>query len=65
MDQAPLPLEPGVAIDPVCGMRVAIESAQNVSEHEGVTYYFCGRGCRFDFEEDPDRYLATDYTPSM
>jgi Cu+-exporting ATPase len=55
----------GIAIDPVCGMQVVVEGAQQVSEHMGVTYYFCGRGCRLDFEEDPERYLAPDYQPSM
>ena len=28
-------------------------------------YYFCGRGCKLDFEEDPARYLEPGYTPSM
>jgi Cu+-exporting ATPase len=55
----------GIAIDPVCGMQVVIEGAQQVSEHMGITYYFCGRGCRLDFEEDPERYLAPGYQPSM
>ncbi|MCC6619162.1 MAG: YHS domain-containing protein [Chloroflexi bacterium] len=54
--------------DPVCGMSVnpEIASAQGLtSEHEGVTYYFCGRGCKLDFEEDPGKYFAADYVPSM
>jgi YHS domain-containing protein len=32
---------------------------------DGVDYYFCGRGCRLDFEEDPAHYLAPGYQPSM
>jgi xanthine dehydrogenase accessory factor len=50
------------AVDPVCGMTVAIEGASEVSEHDGVTYYFCGSGCRRRFEEDPTRYLPVETT---
>ena len=56
---------PGVAIDPVCGMQVVIEGAAETAEHDGTTYHFCGRGCRLDFEEDPERYLDPSYEPSM
>lgn len=55
----------GFATDPVCGMRVAIEGAQQVSEFKGVTYYFCGKGCRLDFEDEPERFLSADHRPSM
>jgi YHS domain-containing protein len=64
MDPATSP-GPGIAIDPVCGMHVVIDGAQYVSEHDGVTYYFCGKGCRLDFDDDPERYLAPDHRPSM
>ncbi|MEA2025562.1 MAG: YHS domain-containing protein [Chloroflexota bacterium] len=63
-DQA-TPPGPGIAIDPVCGMHVVIDGAQNIFEHEGTTYYFCAKGCRLDFEDDPARILAPDYRPSM
>ena len=49
------------AIDPVCGMTVEVDKsarAELTSEHDGVTYSFCGKGCKLDFEEDPARYLA-------
>ena len=55
-------------IDPVCGMTVdpvQAESKGLFAEHEGTTYYFCGRGCMLDFKEDPNKYLATGYEPSM
>ncbi|MDL2336059.1 MAG: YHS domain-containing protein [Chloroflexota bacterium] len=48
------------AIDPVCGMTVDPDSARANglhSAHDGTDYFFCGRGCKVDFEEDPDRYL--------
>ena len=53
------------AIDPVCGMDVETEGAQLTSEREGTTYYFCGKGCKLDFEEDPEKYLDPSYQPSM
>jgi xanthine dehydrogenase accessory factor len=44
---------PGQAIDPVCGMTVAmIEGAITVT-YESNSYYFCGAGCRRAFEADP------------
>ena len=56
------------AKDPVCGMEVnrEVASAQGLtSEHDGTAYYFCGRGCKLDFDEDPGTYLAPGYVPSM
>jgi Cu+-exporting ATPase len=53
------------ATDPVCGMSVVMATAQHTSEYKGQTYYFCGKGCKLDFEEDPERYLAPDYEPHM
>jgi P-type Cu+ transporter len=38
------------AIDPICGMAVAIAGAAHTLEHEGTTYYFCGRGCLRKFD---------------
>jgi YHS domain-containing protein len=54
-----------VAQDPVCGMDVEIATAVHTTEYHGVTYYFCGKGCRLEFEDDPERYLDADYVPSM
>ncbi len=58
----------GTVVDPVCGMSVDLAAARPKGlafVHQGVEYGFCGRGCRLDFEEDPARYLAPDYVPSM
>jgi Cu+-exporting ATPase len=58
----------GQALDPVCGMTVDMEDAGSrhlTAEHEGTTYYFCSRGCKLDFEEDPGTYLDPGYVPSM
>ena len=54
-----------IAIDPVCGMEVDTATSLLSFEHEGVTYWFCGKGCLLDFQEDPAAYLAADHRPSM
>ena len=56
------------AIDPVCGMTVDAEAARAAglsAKHDGMTYYFCGKGCLLEFRDDPDKYLDPGYTPSM
>jgi YHS domain-containing protein len=56
------------AVDPVCGMEVnpEIANAQGLSsEHEGQTYFFCGKGCKLDFDDDPARFLEAGYQPHM
>mgnify|MGYP001825780167 FL=1 len=58
-------LPPGIAIDPVCGMQVVIADAQHTTEYKDQTYYFCAKGCKLDFEDDPERVLAPDYEPHM
>ena len=63
-EERPTPPE-GIAIDPVCGMEVRIEGAEHSLEYKGTTYYFCGRGCRLDFQDDPERILDPAHTPSM
>jgi Cu+-exporting ATPase len=50
--------------DPVCRMEVDA-STDLKFEYDGVTYYFCSRGCRLDFEEDPDKYLDPTYESHM
>lgn len=55
------------AVDPVCGMTVEPESARAKGLHSsdgGTDYFFCGKGCKLEFDEDPKRYLDPTYTPS-
>jgi len=52
-------------IDPVCGMSVDTTTSQLSLAHEGKTYWFCGKGCMLDFQDDPATFLASDATPSM
>jgi YHS domain-containing protein len=61
-------LPQATAADPVCGMTVQVPDAVAkglYSRHEDQDYVFCGRGCKLDFDEDPDRYLDPLYVPSM
>jgi YHS domain-containing protein len=56
------------ATDPVCGMTVDIEhalAAGLTAEHEKITYYFCGRGCKLEFVDDPGKYTDPTYKPTM
>ena len=52
-----------IAIDPVCGMEVDPETATLTSDQKGTVYYFCGKGCKLEFDEDPDKYLDPEYVP--
>ncbi|MGV3555246.1 MAG: heavy metal translocating P-type ATPase [Croceibacterium sp.] len=45
------------AIDPVCGMEVAMAGAEHVS-HDGHDYYFCSGRCRERFVADPQQYIT-------
>ena len=49
--------EPGVAIDPVCGMRVNRETAKHRFEYREQEYLFCGTRCRERFEAKPEKFL--------
>ncbi|MFW6138488.1 MAG: YHS domain-containing protein [Spirochaetota bacterium] len=44
--------------DPVCGMMVKPRKAAATSEYKGKTYYFCARGCKEAFDENPEKYLT-------
>jgi Cu+-exporting ATPase len=55
---APSPeTESGIAIDPVCGMKVKVATAEHVTEHAGHTFYFCNPRCLAKFTAEPGRYL--------
>ena len=61
-------LPQATAIDPVCGMTVQFPEAivkELHSLYRDQDYYFCGRGCKLDFDEDPDRYVDPSYVPGM
>ena len=37
------------AVDPICGMTVAVTGETLSLEHEGATVHFCSEGCRRAF----------------
>jgi xanthine dehydrogenase accessory factor len=43
------------AIDPICGMTVAVATAKETAVRDGVTYYFCSAHCRKKFEAEAAR----------
>jgi putative ABC transport system ATP-binding protein len=45
-----------MATDPVCMMKIEREKAVT-TEWEGQSYYFCSRGCRNEFLEEPQQFL--------
>ena len=53
------PLPPTEAVDPVCGMTVAVGPAAEQTIHEGVTLVFCSAHCRARFEAEPERYAGS------
>src|ERR1700687_4308470 len=49
--------ESGQAIDPVCGMTVAKQTAAGSLEHDGNRSFFCSGHCLEVFRKDPARFL--------
>jgi len=50
--------EGGEAVDPVCGMTVAVATARHRAEHLGKPFFFCNPRCREKFLAAPERYLT-------
>jgi RND family efflux transporter MFP subunit len=51
-----------VSRDPVCGMNVHREIAENsrrTTAHEGKTFYFCSEDCLARFQKEPLKYAGT------
>lgn len=44
-----------IATDPVCGMNAV--GSKLTSQYAGKTYFFCGLGCKAEFDEDPEMYV--------
>ncbi|HEY7575778.1 MAG TPA: XdhC family protein [Thermoanaerobaculia bacterium] len=47
------------AVDPICGMTVAVATARHRADALGRTYYFCCAGCRERFVAAPEKYVAS------
>jgi xanthine dehydrogenase accessory factor len=63
MPTLPAAASPGDALDPVCGMTVAVATARHRADAGGRTYYFCCAGCREKFLAGPERYGAAVGAP--
>ena len=48
------------AVDPVCGMTVAVNRAAGTAINEGKTYYFCSAHCLTKFKENPGTYIPSE-----
>ena len=48
-----------LAIDPVCGMSVEADNAVMLA-YAGRTFSFCSAGCRWEFEQAPERFAQTE-----
>jgi xanthine dehydrogenase accessory factor len=57
-EAAPVRVPAVTAVDPVCGMEVAVGPDTPRAEHEGRLVHFCCDGCRASFEQDPARFAA-------
>ncbi len=44
--------------DPVCGMQVDEKKATATSVYKGITYHFCGAGCKATFDKHPERFVG-------
>ncbi len=47
--------------DPVCGMELEKEKAQE-SSYNGEDYYFCCFHCKAEFEKEPTKYIGDQKT---
>jgi P-type Cu+ transporter len=50
-------------IDPICGMKVDPATAAGSYNHEGVTYYFCSKGCLQKFIQQTEGAASQQPVP--
>ena len=50
----------GTVHDPVCHMDIMPASAAGMTQYTDVTYYFCSRACKLEFDEDPNVALTSE-----
>lgn len=44
--------------DPVCKMEVDEKTAAATSTYRGQTYFFCSKGCKEEFDQEPEQYTS-------
>ncbi|MGB9071872.1 MAG: heavy metal translocating P-type ATPase [Terriglobales bacterium] len=59
----PVKAATGLAVDPVCGMKVDPATAKFSHQHKGKAYFFCCGGCREKFKADPEKFLSSPPKP--
>ena len=57
---APSSTLPKIAIDPICGMTVAVVAGTPSVEYDGETVYFCCEGCAAKFEAQREHAIAAE-----
>jgi xanthine dehydrogenase accessory factor len=57
---APSSPSPTIAIDPICGMTVAVVAGTPSVEVDGETVYFCCEGCAAKFQAQHEHALAAE-----
>ncbi len=45
-------------VDPVCKMSIDSGKAAATSEYKGQLIYFCAKGCKAKFDQDPEKYVG-------
>jgi Cu+-exporting ATPase len=45
-------------VDPVCKMTIDSAKAAATSEYKGQIIYFCAKGCKTKFDQDPAKYMG-------
>lgn len=44
--------------DPVCGMEIDSNQAEETAEYQGTTYFFCSPMCKTKFTMNPAKYAG-------
>ena len=57
---APSSTSPTLAVDPICGMTVAIVAGTPSVQHEGEAVYFCCERCAVEFEAQHEHAIAAE-----
>ncbi|MBI2806270.1 MAG: YHS domain-containing protein [Planctomycetes bacterium] len=52
--------EPELAVDPVCGMKIAPQAAAAKRKRSGQTFVFCSPACVKQFDADPSKYAGKE-----
>ena len=49
----------------VCGDEIIDIKDHPFADYQGERVYFCGQGCLRSFEEDPNKYIASQNIPTI